>query len=70
MGMKPRRKPETKKTCKVTIKRSDGYESVADGVSYEAGLAISVILNRDGMGDTIVSWDEDGEVQSVEVPKR
>ena len=68
VGMKPRRKPEYKPTCEVRLKRSDGYTSEANGLSYEAGLGISVIINRQGVGKTTVFWHEDGKKKSVEIP--
>lgn len=71
MGMKPRAKAEPPKAkCKIRLERSDGFTSVMDGLSYEAGLAISVIMNRDGLAETVVSWKEGDSVETVEVPAR
>ena len=54
-------------TCKVKLTRSDGYESETTGLSFEAGLAISVIVNRacEGLPVKVVWEDEELEVPAV-----
>lgn len=62
MGMKPR--AEYKPTCEVRLKRSDGYTSETKGLSYEAGLAISVVINRTTSGLPVKVVFDDEEVEA------
>ena len=58
-----------KATVNIKMTRSDGYSMEANSLSYEAGLAISTIINRDGAGLPVtVSWEDDGKTETVEVP--
>ena len=53
---------QDKSTCKVRLVRSDGYESECSGLSFEAGLAISTIINRASAGLPVKVVFEDEEV--------
>lgn len=64
MGMKPRAKIEYKPTCEVRLKRSDGYTSETKGLSYEAGLAISVVINRTTSGLPVKVVFDNEEVEA------
>lgn len=81
MGMKPRKKPEVLMNdvlmdeedegtrCAVKLKRSDGYVSNTKGLSYLAGLAVSVVANRASFGESVeIRWDEGHETRVLRVP--
>lgn len=58
-----------KQRCNVLLTRSDGYMSSCDGLSYEGGLAVEVLIMRvaAGLPVTLV-YEQEGQRRTVDVP--
>jgi len=58
-------------TSQVTLRRTDGLVFRRGGLPYEAGEAISLIMDRAARGlRTEVNWKEDGKNKILVIPQR